>query len=61
MPGNPAESELFKRVTATDDEIKMPPAKSGKLLTERDIQLLRKWIEQGGQFEGHWAFLPIRN
>jgi hypothetical protein len=61
VPGNPTESELFKRVTATDDEIKMPPAKSGKSLTERDIQLLRKWIEQGGQFEGHWAFLPIHN
>ncbi len=60
VPGNPAESELFKRVTSTDDEIQMPPAKSGKSLTERDIQLLKKWIEQGGQFEGHWAFLPIR-
>lgn len=60
VPGNPADSELFKRVTSTDNEIKMPPAKSGKSLTERDIQLLKKWIEQGGQFEGHWAFLPVR-
>ncbi len=60
VAGNPAESELFKRVISTNDETKMPPAKSGKSLTEHDIQLLKKWIEQGGQFEGHWAFLPIR-
>ena len=60
VPGKPEESELFKRLISTDEEIKMPPAKSGKSLTERDIQLLKKWIEQGGQFEGHWAFLPIR-
>ena len=60
IPGKPDESELFQRVTSTDEEKKMPPAKSGKSLSERDIQVLKKWIEQGGQYEGHWAFLPIR-
>ena len=60
VPGMPDESELFRRVTSTDEETKMPPTKSGKSLSERDIHLLKKWIEQGGQYEGHWAFLPIR-
>ena len=60
VPGKPDESELFQRVTSTDEEQKMPPTKSGKSLSQRDIQLLKKWIEQGGQYEGHWAFLPIR-
>ncbi|MBC7965340.1 MAG: PSD1 domain-containing protein, partial [Fuerstia sp.] len=60
VPGKPDESELIQRVTSTDEEKKMPPTKSGKSLSERDIQLLKKWIEQGGQYEGHWAFLPIR-
>ena len=60
VPGKPDESELFQRVTSTDEEKKMPPAESGKSLSERDIQVLKKWIEQGGQYEGHWAFLPIR-
>ncbi len=60
VPGKPDESELFVRVTSDDEDQKMPPAKSGKTLSERDIQLLKKWIEQGGQFEGHWSFLPIR-
>ncbi len=60
VPGMPVESELFRRITSIDDDKKMPPAKSGKVLSERDVQLLKKWIEQGGQFEGHWAFLPLR-
>lgn len=60
VAGKPDDSELLKRVTSNDEEIKMPPTKSGKNLSDRDIQLIRKWIEQGGQFEGHWAFLPIR-
>jgi len=60
VPGKPEESELFQRIISTDEEKKMPPTKSGKSLSEFDIQLLKKWIEQGGQYEGHWAFLPIR-
>ncbi len=61
VPGKPDESELLQRVASTDEEKKMPPSKSGKSLSDRDIQLLKKWIEQGGQYEGHWAFLPIRS
>ncbi len=58
--GKPDDSEMIKRIISTDPEKKMPPAKSGKVLSERDVQLLKRWIEQGGKFEGHWAFLPIR-
>lgn len=61
IPGKPEESELIRRITSADPEQKMPPVKSGKVLSERDISLLQRWIEQGGRFEGHWSFLPIRN
>ena len=60
VPGKPDDSTLYQRITSSDEEQKMPPTESGKSLSERDIQMLRKWIEQGGQYEGHWAFLPIR-
>ena len=60
VPGKPAESELFRRITSNDPEMKMPPHDSGKTLTAREIALLKKWIEQGAKHEGHWAFLPIR-
>ncbi len=61
IPGKPTESELFRRITSNDPEIKMPPHDSGKELTARDIALLKKWIEQGAKHEGHWAFLPIKS
>ncbi len=60
IAGQPDKSELFQRVTTTDADKHMPPATSGKALKPRDIELLKRWIEQGGKFEGHWAFLPVR-
>ena len=60
VAGKPSDSELFRRITSSDPEQKMPPAESGKSLTPRDIALLKKWIEQGAKYEGHWAFLPIK-
>lgn len=60
VSGKPGDSELFRRITSTDPEQKMPPAESAKSLTPRDIALIKKWIEQGAKFEGHWAFLPIK-
>jgi hypothetical protein len=61
-PRNLARSQLWKRVTSTDREEKMPPLKSGKKLTPRDAAILKKWIEQGAEWQGHWAFIPaLRN
>ncbi|MBC7819487.1 MAG: DUF1549 domain-containing protein, partial [Planctomycetaceae bacterium] len=60
VPGKPSESELFRRITSSDPEQKMPPVESAKSLTPRDIAVIKKWIEQGAKYEGHWAFLPIK-
>jgi hypothetical protein len=60
VPGKPADSELFRRITSSDPEQKMPPAESTKSLTPRDVALIKKWIEQGAKYEGHWSFLPIK-
>ena len=60
VAGHPEKSELLHRVTTTDADLQMPPASSGKVLKPRDIELLKRWIEQGGKFEGHWAFLPLK-
>jgi hypothetical protein len=37
----------------------MPAKGSGKELTESEKQLLRRWIEQGADWQGHWLFQPI--
>jgi hypothetical protein len=59
VPGKPDESDLWKRISSTDADERMPPAQFGKVLSDADKQLLRRWIEQGAKWEGHWAFLPI--
>jgi len=58
LPGKPAQSELIKRITAKDKSDVMPPPKSNKKLTPAQIETLRRWIEQGAEWQGHWAFVP---
>src|SRR5690606_424398 len=57
VPGNLEESELIARVTAEDEFTRMPP--EGKPLTEEEVQILKTWISEGAEFEGHWAFEPV--
>jgi hypothetical protein len=58
VPGKLEESELFRRITATEDEERMPPAHSGRKLTPRQVDLLRRWIEQGAKWQKHWSLVP---
>jgi hypothetical protein len=60
VPGKPHESELYKRVTASDPAERMPPAKANKPLSQEQIAVLRRWIEQGAKYEKHWSLLPPR-
>src|SRR5262245_11334616 len=59
VPGDLKKSELWNRISTSDLDDKMPPRKSGKKLTPREVALVRRWIEQGAQWQGHWAFLPL--
>ena len=60
-PGNPDKSELLARILTADPDDKMPPEKTHKVVSPREVQLLRQWIKEGAEFQGHWAFLkPAR-
>jgi hypothetical protein len=55
------ESELWLRITSKETDKQMPPAKFGRKLSEQQIDLLRRWIEQGAAWQEHWAFIaPTR-
>ncbi len=60
VPGNPDASEMIRRIESSDNDERMPPRVLGKDLSEYERALLRRWIEQGAKWEGHWAFQPIR-
>jgi hypothetical protein len=55
-PGDVTHSELWNRVTSDDADVVMPPPESKKSLTAAEREILRRWIEQGAQYQKHWAF-----
>src|SRR5580693_8033907 len=56
VPGKLKESDVSIRIHSTDKDEQMPPPKSGKQVTARQIAVLDKWIEQGAEYDLHWAF-----
>ncbi|HZN60550.1 MAG TPA: DUF1553 domain-containing protein [Planctomycetota bacterium] len=61
VPGDAGGSELVRRITAANAEDRMPPARSGKTLTAADVATLTKWVEQGGNYTTHWAYVhPVK-
>jgi hypothetical protein len=58
VPGKPAKSELFRRITTHDPDEIMPKNKTGQTLSPAQIELIKKWIAQGAPWEGHWAYMP---
>jgi len=51
-------SEALRRIVSTDPDERMPPPSAKKELTDREIAILKTWIEQGAAWEPHWAFVP---
>jgi len=61
VPGDVTDSEFWARITSTNPDEMMPPPESKKQLTARQKALLKRWIEQGAKYEGHWAFLEPKS
>jgi len=63
--GNPAivprhadKSELVARITHGDESLRMPPAESEKILSAAEIELLKRWIDEGAVWSLAWAYVP---
>ena len=70
VAGKPSESELYRRITSSEDGVQMPPPDSGKKLSPVEIEHLKHWIELGAIWpedpavkgpsnSPHWAFQPL--
>lgn len=60
VPGKPQASEAFRRLTSSEPFERMPPPDSGLSLTPQQIDTIRRWLQQGAQWEQHWAFVPVQ-
>ncbi|MBT5017195.1 MAG: DUF1553 domain-containing protein, partial [Planctomicrobium sp.] len=56
-PGQPAVSELIKRINHDDPDTRMPPADFERTLTPEQRRLIENWIAQGAVYEQHWALI----
>jgi hypothetical protein len=57
-PGDSSKSRLYQRVSSKDPDMVMPPASSGHKLTEKQIETIKRWIDEGARWDEHWAFIP---
>ncbi|MBG85586.1 MAG: hypothetical protein CMO80_01640 [Verrucomicrobiales bacterium] len=61
VPGQPDQSELIKRLSASDPGDRMPPPETGLKVDAEAIAKIRQWITEGAKWpedDRHWAFVP---
>ena len=60
-PGSLEDSELWHRITTTEEDERMPPAEAHKkALTGQEQEIIRQWILAGAPYERFWAFVQPR-
>ncbi|MBS1830015.1 MAG: DUF1553 domain-containing protein [Acidobacteria bacterium] len=57
IPGDAANSELVRRITADKPALRMPPVYSGLKLSDREIELLKQWVAEGAKWQKHWSLI----
>jgi hypothetical protein len=61
-PGDPAASSILQRALSTDEDEVMPPPETNKKLTAAQIDLLKRWIAEGAEYQRHWSFeAPVKS
>ena len=60
VPGKPEKSEVLRRLFSVDADEQMPPPETHRVLTAAEKETLRRWIAEGADYPGHWAFQPVQ-
>lgn len=60
VPGKPELSEVYLRIKSHDKDYMMPSPESNLSLSEDEINLIAQWIEEGAEYQDHWAFIKIK-
>ena len=53
---SPEKSEILNRINSENSSYVMPPPESNLKLSDREKEVLKKWVDQGGNWESHWAY-----
>jgi Protein of unknown function (DUF1549)/Protein of unknown function (DUF1553)/Planctomycete cytochrome C len=57
VPGDPDHSEMIRRISSVDPEVRMPY--KHEPLTKEEIDILREWVKEGAPWGEHWAYKPV--
>lgn len=58
VPGSAKNSEIYKRIVSDDPEYMMPRGLE-HTLEPQEVELLKKWIDNGANWDTHWAYNPV--
>ncbi|MEM9280802.1 MAG: PSD1 and planctomycete cytochrome C domain-containing protein [Verrucomicrobiota bacterium] len=61
VPGDAEASEIFYRITTDDEGDLMPPSKSKREMTDEQKEIIRRWIEEGAEYQDHWSLVSPRH
>ena len=57
VPGKVADSSLVAHICSTEKDEQMPPANSNRTLSDKQRELVKRWIAEGAEYKPHWAFI----
>ena len=59
VPGKHAESGIYRRITSNDPESRMPPPDEARQLSPEEIEKIKRWIDEGADWETLWSLQPV--
>ena len=55
--GDAEGSDLYQRLISGDPDLQMPPPDSGRKLTDKQKETIKRWIDSGANWQKHWSFV----